>query len=119
MHLIYHNMMRLNGKFDDFETNSCYDLASALEYVKQLSVDNYPDFIILDVDLGQGDTGWDFLQSSIVRQLPASVKIFVCTSSISIEDKLHAFQFSQVTAFYVKPLTNVNFNQILALLSHA
>ncbi|WP_149913434.1 response regulator [Sphingobacterium cavernae] len=78
---------------------------------------NNPAFsftVFLDINMPIMD-GWEFLNALTKNEKGYNLKIFLLSSSIDVQDKIKAKEFSLVESYLVKPLTkqiikNLNIN---------
>lgn len=73
-----------------------------------------PDLILLDINMPILD-GWEFLDAVIKINKPREIPVILLTSSIDLDDIERSRQYSKVKGYFVKPLSNTNFAQILQL----
>lgn len=87
---------------------SCYDNGEeALTGLKTIQKNNglLPDIILLDINMPVMD-GWEFLDAfkTIKSQFSKTIKIYMASSSISVNDFEKAKLYSEVLDYLVKPL---------------
>lgn len=78
---------------------------------------NNPAFtftVFLDINMPIMD-GWEFLNALTKNEKGYNLKIFLLSSSLDVQDKIKAKEFSLVESYLVKPLTkqiikNLNIN---------
>lgn len=77
--------------------------------------DNLPDIILLDLNMPVMD-GWEFLEAftHLRPNLAKPVTVFMLTSSVRPEDEARAAEFSELSGFAVKPLTEESFVELFA-----
>jgi two-component system, chemotaxis family, chemotaxis protein CheY len=119
MHIIYARKFGTDKELKEFSGHSCYGFKEAIDYVNSLSTNEMPEFILLDINLESGFTGWDFLKSEAFARLPETVKVFVCTSSVSNSDMVFSMQFPSVKGYFIKPFNVNNLKTITALVNKA
>ena len=85
--------------------------SGALEYLRNIEItphapDLLPDYIFLDINMPMMD-GFQFLQS-LLSESPTlqKLKVIILTASLSPADKEKCETYSQVVAYYHKPLTS-------------
>jgi CheY-like chemotaxis protein len=117
-HVIYKRKFAGYTQLQDYVAHSCFTYAEAIKYIDGLTALNRPDFIILDINLDMGHTGWEFLQSESFKPLSETAKVFVCTSSISNADKAFAMQFPCVKGYLVKPIDQKSIDFISSQVSY-
>lgn len=84
-----------------FECNAI----DALDYLNQLPVSDFPDFIFVDINMPLMD-GFEFI-SEFVERFPAQCErttIYILSSSIRPSDKEQSMQFDVVKDYIEKPL---------------
>lgn len=91
------------------------DVSLALEYIqsKESSV-SMPELILLDLNMPRLD-GWHFLEKieEKIKTIQPKPKIYILTTSESIEDKERANAHPLVNGLLVKPLTKANLLEIV------
>ncbi|MDX2304908.1 MAG: response regulator [Microscillaceae bacterium] len=85
--------------------------ADALEYLKSISQDDFPDIIFLDLNMPIMD-GFDFLKAYYESAFPNKARIFMVSSSVYESDKTRALQYKDVEDLIIKPVSK-NFIQTL------
>ena len=94
-----------------------FDGEEAINYFKekQQSTDALPGLILLDINMPYMD-GWQFLDEFV--KIPFKVDyqstILIVTSSATSEDINRAKEYSVVSGYHVKPVTQDKFREILA-----
>lgn len=88
----------------------------ALEYFKRVIVDNsftqLPDFIFLDINMPMMD-GYEFLDSLLsFSPVFQNMKVVILTNSVNPMDKERSEKYSQIIAYYQKPLTSEILNKL-------
>ena len=81
----------------------------ALEYIKE-NLNNNEFLILLDIYMPILD-GWQFLDE--LESINADCKIIVITTSLSQEERHRASSNHRVINFFVKPLQNDDFGQVM------
>lgn len=119
MHLIYTKKLKADPRFSHFRAKSCYTFDEAILALTNYPADGFPAFIMLDVELGLGKTGWDILKSETAKRIPTDTKIFVCTSSGSETDREISKGFKQVSAYFVKPIYGSTIDNIYTIINQA
>jgi len=99
-------MIDRQGISHDMRTFS--DAQEVLDYLQGYAGhgEPLPDVILLDLNMPVID-GWDFLEAYAVFQaaLPASIRIYVLTSSIDENDRERVRAYPFVKGYLTKPLT--------------
>ncbi|WP_348824874.1 response regulator [Flavobacterium aestuarii] len=74
-----------------------------------------PSIILLDINMPIMD-GWEFMDEIVVlkNQINEKIHIYIVSSSIAIEDKSKAAQYSEIISYLVKPLNNDDLKSIIA-----
>lgn len=72
-----------------------------------------PDIVLLDINLPETN-GWDFIAQyqtlkSCLKKLPS---IYMLSSSVSHEDRQKAEQLTDISSYFIKPLSKENFSFI-------
>ena len=101
--LLTEHVLRLQDFTQDITT--FHRAEEALAYLLENIAGVLPALILLDLNMPVV-SGWDFLGSlqSYQHQLPASLKIFILTSSLDTEDQQKSKEYSLVSGFIQKPL---------------
>lgn len=75
---------------------------------------SFPDLIVLDLNMPR-KSGWDFISYLKKRKFPEifPIKLAIVTASENPDDKNKAENISEVTAYYVKPLGEEEFMELL------
>ncbi|MFA9189157.1 response regulator [Flavobacterium magnesitis] len=80
----------------------------AIDSLKKIIDKNekFPDIILLDIEMPILD-GWGFMEEITVLkpQINAEIKIYICSSSIAIEDKERAKNNKGILGYMCKPVT--------------
>ncbi|MDO6429144.1 response regulator [Flavitalea sp. BT771] len=94
-----------------------YDGEEAISYFKEkhATTEMLPGLILLDINMPYMD-GWQFLDEFIKIPFREDYRrtIFIVTSSSTSEDLKKASQYSVVSGYHVKPITQDKFKEILA-----
>lgn len=79
------------------------------------SEEGLPDILFLDVNMPIMD-GWDFLDEfeKLYPRLNKAIKVYMVSSSIDERDAYRSKQFSVVTDYLVKPVTEEFLEEILS-----
>lgn len=88
----------------------------ALATICKFTSAGYPNLILLDLNLGSIETGWDLMESECLQSLPEKTKVIICTSSTAYEDKCKALNYPRIIGFFEKPLSDVMFEEIAQIL---
>lgn len=80
----------------------------AIDSLKEIIAknENFPDIILLDIEMPILD-GWAFMEEITVLkpQINAEIQIYICSSSIAIEDKERAKNNKGILGYMCKPVT--------------
>ncbi|MFA9195043.1 response regulator [Flavobacterium sp. FBOR7N2.3] len=80
----------------------------AIDSLKEIIAknENFPDIILLDIEMPILD-GWGFMEEITVLkpQINAEIQIYICSSSIAIEDKERAKNNKGILGYMCKPVT--------------
>lgn len=86
-----------------------------IEYLRQNKDEksNLPDIIFLDINMPVMN-GWQFLDSFIALQLPASkqITIYMITSSVDNAEILKAASYKEIKNYIIKPISFDNLKEI-------
>lgn len=97
------------------EIISSGNIAEAISYFKNHAgePDKIPDIILCDINLPDGK-GWDFLNEyrHIKSQLAKLPKVYMLSSSVSLDDRLTAERNENVLKYFTKPLSKEDFETI-------
>lgn len=105
MHFIYKQLIGMQSDLKQIEVLSAYDYAEGIALLKSLTELKNPDIcVLLDLDLGDGHTGWEILESEYIGR-SASCMVYICSSSSSILDQTKALEFPVVKGYFQKPIT--------------
>ena len=100
--LICEKLLKLSGQVDAVRS---FLLASeALEWLIALPVADYPEIVLLDINMPVMD-GWEFLLALNQRLPGHKLRIAILTSSVSEDDQAKAASNPSLIAFLIKPLT--------------
>ncbi|WP_366186649.1 response regulator [Flavobacterium ovatum] len=91
--LVENIMVYKNGK-------EAYDQLKAIITASQ----KLPEIILLDLNMPIWD-GWQFLEEFLKIPIESKINIFILTSSVNSEDKIHAEKFNLNGKYLVKPIT--------------
>ena len=75
----------------------------ALEYLKSIPLEEFPDIIFLDLNMPVMD-GFDFLKAYYNSSFPHKSRIFMVSSSVYESDKKRAMEYKDVEDLIVKPV---------------
>lgn len=67
--------------------------------------DIVPDILLLDLNMPVS-SGWQFLENYVKTERTENIDIYIVSSSIDPQDKEKADQFTVVTDFISKPISN-------------
>jgi DNA-binding NtrC family response regulator len=109
LHLIYKQMVK-HAMLQKLELVSIYNLSDALVYFSTFK--SQKNIVLLDINLGNNETGWQLLESGLLEKINPLPSVFVCTSSNSLADKIQAFKYPIVKGFYQKPLSVIDIETI-------
>ena len=89
----------------------------ALAYLNEnlLDQEDFPDFILLDINMPVMD-GWGFLDvysAEIAPKLNKRVVICMLSSSVNVKDKERAFEYTEVNDYANKPLTSAELDKLV------
>ncbi len=88
----------------------------AIDFLKSVrsAPEQLPEIILLDLNMPIMD-GWGFLEEYILLKphLPKQITIYIISSSISPVDIEKAKAMSEVSAFFIKPVTKDKFLDML------
>ncbi|WP_051359935.1 response regulator [Adhaeribacter aquaticus] len=99
-------------------TGTVSSFLSAEEALEMMVLENetkLPELILLDLDM-PGMDGWEFLEElePYKPQVKASCKIFILTSSLSLDDTDKASTNDLISGFKHKPLDATDVQEILS-----
>ncbi len=103
-HLIHKRFLK--SQLPKAEIISFLDPREALKAIIGKTNDPTPSVLLLDLNMPYL-TGWEWLDA-YARQVgtpPASLKIFILSSSDSVQDRNRARNYSCIAGYLVKPLT--------------
>lgn len=86
------------------------------EFKKRLEEkDTLPNIILLDINMPIMD-GWEFMDeiTLLKNQINEGIHIYIVSSSIAVEDKNKAKNYSEIIDYLVKPLNNDDLKLITA-----
>ena len=116
--------MLVLGELTHFDVDiSCYDNGQeaflSLQSIKS-DYQQLPDIILLDINMPVMD-GWEFLEAykSIKSELSKSIKIYMASSSISVNDFEKAKLYSEVLDYLIKPISIFKIQELLILKQNA
>jgi CheY-like chemotaxis protein len=91
------------------------EVLTALYNTFELSDENLPDIILLDINMPVMD-GWEFMDEfkTIKSKISKKINIYIVSSSIAIEDKKKAKTYIDIIDYIPKPIT---VNMLTALTS--
>ena len=105
MHFIYNQLIARHSELKEIEVLSAYNYQEGIEILKTLSESGKTDMcVLLDLDLGDGHTGWEILESGYFGDESRS-KVYICSSSSSIHDQNKALEYPVVKGYFQKPIT--------------
>lgn len=111
--LLCRRMLAKHGAFQELITFE--NAQVAIDQLNQCIADQgkLPDLILLDLNMPLMD-GWEFLDAC--SQIPQTqpIPVFILSSSIDPADLAKCDMYPNVKAFFSKPLTNRNMEQILS-----
>lgn len=89
----------------------------AIDALKKILENNEmtPDIILLDINMPIMD-GWEFMEEMVLlkSKINELIQIYIVSSSIAIEDKSKAKNYSEIIAYLSKPL---NSNDLILIAS--
>lgn len=104
MHFIYRQLLKNDIDLQTVEVISAYGYDEA---VAMLSHDDDKEdtclCVILDLDLGDGHTGWELLDSPYLGGYKRLL-VFICSSSSSLKDQERALEYTEVVGYFQKPI---------------
>ena len=92
----------------------CKNGREALEVLDSVVEKTGCILVLLDLNMPEVN-GWDFLEACKEKPYSNKVHVVVVTSSLFREDQRKAAEYEQVIAYYTKPVTTPNFQEILNL----
>lgn len=100
----------------DIKIESFPDGAKAVTALSQklISIEKFPDIIFLDINMPVMD-GWEFMDAykNIRPNFPKDVVIYIISSSKNPEDLNKAKQFTDLSGYIVKPITNCQLKKVV------
>lgn len=96
----------------NIELISYLDASEAFEFINEISTDQKPDFILLDLDMPNMD-GWQFLD--VYKNCKNKSDVYIVSSSIDDNDMKKSKDYQEVKQFISKPLNAEKINLILNL----
>lgn len=96
----------------NIELISYLDASEAFEFINEISTDQKPDFILLDLDMPNMD-GWQFLD--VYKNCKNKSDVYIVSSSIDVNDMKKSKDYQEVKQFISKPLNAEKINLILNL----
>ncbi|NEV94766.1 response regulator [Psychroflexus sp. YR1-1] len=87
------------------------DGEDAFEFFNENDPSQYPDIIILDINMKRMD-GWEFLNAIRPLNIPKDIKIYITSSSIDPADLEKAKADPYVDSFISKPLSAEKLKEI-------
>lgn len=115
---IFQFMIKKNLKLIDknIKIESFPDGEKAVTALSQKFADSekFPDIIFLDINMPVMD-GWEFLESykNIKSNFPKDVVIYIISSSKNLEDLIKAKEFTDLSGYIVKPITNSQLKKVV------
>jgi CheY-like chemotaxis protein len=94
----------------NIELISYLDASEAFEFINEISTDQKPDFILLDLDMPNMD-GWQFLD--VYKNCKNKSDVYIVSSSIDVNDMKKSKDYQEVKQFISKPLNAEKINLIL------
>ena len=89
----------------------------AIDALKNVLANNevFPKVILLDINMPIMD-GWEFMDEIVLlkSQINERLQIYIVSSSIAIEDKIKAKNYTEIVAFLSKPINENNLVLIAA-----
>lgn len=95
----------LGQGFAEHVTCFC-DAVEALKWLCEVSPSEHPDMMLLDINLPTM-SGWEFLEQLKTRLPEHKIRIYMMSSSASLDDKLKAEVHPALAGFVMKPLTAI------------
>lgn len=85
----------------------CFDNAKdGINYLKETSKDELPDYILLDLYMPDID-GFEFLRDfEKLYKFNNDIEIYICTSSKKMDDRKQAMKYPFVNAYLEKPVSS-------------
>lgn len=90
---------------------------AALNWLKKLNNDTFPDIIFLDLNMPEID-GFSFLKNfnDLPPRITGKTKIVVLTSSNSLKDRNEVLENKNVIQFITKPLRRADIEEVCKLI---
>ncbi|MUP45411.1 response regulator [Gramella sp. BOM4] len=89
------------------------DASAAMNYLDDAKPNDGKKLILLDLNL-PGMSGWDFLDAVAKKSYRDELVVIIITSSLFKEDKSRSKNYSQVIAYFTKPVKRNEFNDFLS-----
>jgi len=97
--------MKAHPNFSHFQIFKASTYKEALTFFEEYNEQKEIKFILLDIRLDAGFTGWDVLASEEFKKLGDTIPVFISSSSNTYEDKLKASSFDCISGYFLKPIS--------------